>query len=158
MNIDPTTGLPELPEGYFWRIAEIKSDYTTTIYYRAQIMYTITRATTPERKHWWSFQKPSPEVVVTEHVRAYGTVQDAVKVAKRAENKAAWEAEHGTNEDYGFYHSGGYIATEASLLTKGDVLTAAKLALDKWEAAKDAKLKKAASDALLGDYPPKVLA
>lgn len=159
MNIDPTTGLPALPEGYFWKVAP----HTSTLYppvgksYKEVRGYKVAICTirpvtkTLGKKNWWSVAK-----VVTED-----TVVEVIK--KRLidpEKKAAADEQYLKNPSV--YWCDFYTHVHYDHITSEIIKEAAIELYSTWqenlEAKRVAKAKREVTEALLGAYPPKVLA
>jgi len=108
MNIDLATGLPELPEGHFWRVAHPLEawGFGECDHARLQVELRVTTTVTSQVKtgrffgEWMTVQKESSSVVVTENCDGTSPA-DVLEAARRAmENFEARQAAHALVGDY----------------------------------------------------------
>lgn len=166
MTIDTTTGLPALPEGYFWEVAphmeEVRAGNRYGGYsdpwevqrgYEVRIMALCIE--TKQREKRWPWSKPEIEVTETSAVETRRQLIDPKKVAAAtAERKLVMNVAGGSlnyTRDVHYEHITPEIVREAAIVLLGSWYASR-------EAAAEAKKKRAASEALVGAYPPKVLA
>lgn len=159
VNIDPTTGLPALPEGYFWEVKpyihtdyrHMGSEYNKEMRgYAVHIKTMRTVTTTSKKVRWWD------KVVTT-------TEEKAVSVASKRliepeKHDEAYELY--TSPDSVIWHDY-FQNVHYDHITPELVLEFAAKCYTEWqdelEAKRVAKAKREASEALVGVYPPKAL-
>lgn len=137
MTIDQNTGLPQLPEGYFWRVEE----HTITIF--ADAVWGEWRENV---RGWYQGSKTAELRVRKERRRGFlfGSVkvnEVRIKHTQRMHLKTYGEWE---------FSEGKMRNTEADPVTPGNVVERCQEVLLEWEADKSRK-------AIYGDYPPKKL-
>ena len=130
-ELDPTTGLPALPEGYWWEVRE-----ESRVYYNPSPRYVVAikhMVTTPEHsvddESFWGF------IFMVKRVVPEAT-------------KPEYECSSAVYDEDGL---------DVTYLTPELVLKTAQKVLTNWNTFKDLVVKRAQSEALLGDYPPKSL-
>lgn len=141
--LDPATGLPELPNGQFWRVEpDLRSSSA-----RVCVCLMDVRAPVPP-KHWWN--KPSgPEIYIKGRVTiGEYFIRDGEKFF--AEQQKDVPGRFRMERVFGFSYVDRSITAESILAT-------AMEALDQIQAVRIAKIEEQRISELMGDYPPKVL-
>jgi hypothetical protein len=108
MNINPETGLPSLPGGYFWRVENASRYSTDPSAIIVRLMQKIVRKVSyPVKLHWWSLRYTT--LTNEEHEEVYITGHYAKGVHPQAILDAAnvcikkWEQEKIRNSLLGDY-------------------------------------------------------
>lgn len=139
--IDITTGLPELPEGYWW---EVKSDRkisqwidTAAVYdegYSVNIMKMFTETIALKRKHWWSIRKTYEPVTPYEReltvektfilkhdvFSAFDSTDLSATITPEGVLKAAQRCKDTYDRRVGSYHLVGVYPPKKLVTTKDD--------------------------------------
>lgn len=149
--VDPVTGLPPLPEGHWWEVRRrrIYGPYyfdSEVIHdgYEVCVMTKYTRQSVTKRgRFWWNARVEVPEehyehMVMARHITDHTLVTQR---GLRAYNAATR-----------FYQKVG-----KDVITARDVLDAANEIVVRMREDEARKAGKAASDKMLGAYPPKAL-
>lgn len=177
MNIDPTTGLPELPEGYFWEVKpymkevragneyggysepwEVPEGYEVCIVSVVRRLVAHAGTITRPKVRWWQAQPvmTAPTTYVEEEVK---TIVKSMRLIDPVKQAAA-EAEYMACGVWDL-HLDYFSPVHYEHITPEIILEAATKLYAKWqdelEAKRVAKAKRAASEALVGVYPPKAL-
>lgn len=151
MTIDNNTGLPELPEGYFWRIAKssvsIQKKLPDTEWRLRGWSDVLSRGVEyrerPEEKTVKAFGIfPRKETVITYEVRYVNRSEEVVSV----DTELSGEIFPSKEQALEFARRGASIPNPVELrkdITRADVLPMCEKALEKWDVRK-----------ILGDYPP----
>lgn len=143
ITLDETTGLPQLPEGQFWRVRSANSDNPNLAVVMLMATQTVHGTV---RKWWWNV----PTTTVTEKWLESAYVREWYK-----ENGAvAWEennvpADVPTNFDKTTRMDGLYSYYDVSVTKETILRTAIKILEKRAEQAEKTKF--------FGDYPPKSL-
>lgn len=134
MVIDETTGLPELPEGQWWRVEEEEAPglavYAKSIQVSIVERYREYRKEHRYRVNWFGRYVPS-----------------GLTIDLWTDNDRVLRTQTIYSEKPGIW---GYYPVPRNEVTHGDVLRTAKLIIE----SRDREI---AAAALLGDYPPKKL-
>lgn len=152
MELDLETGLPELPEGYFWRIGKCWTESSSSLHRtdNGELMLYICKPVL-KRSGWFS-SRVVPQVVVSKIMAEYKTV-DHDKWKDSLDSKKDWHFStimfSGTE-----YVSVPEYTTETVLMYAHKLLVEFEEVLDKL--AKEAAARVTA-EKLIGDYPPKKL-
>lgn len=162
VNIDPTTGLPELPEGYFWEVKPYEHTsygmYNTTKELRGYevCITTLRETTTTAKKERWYDKAVTKTEVKPVSVMSRRLI-DPSKYAAASEKSEAYHKN-------GALWGGGYDffgATYYDYITPEIVLEEATKLYTAWQEALEvsrvAEAKREVSEALVGVYPPKSL-
>lgn len=178
MNIDPTTGLPALPEGYFWEVRRhMESIHAGNAFsgyskpwdvpagYEVCIMVTRTCTVAHEgtitrpKVRWWEAQPvmTTPTTYTEEKVTTLVKSKRIIDPAKVAANNEAYEFDAQAGWDVSIT----YPPTYYDHITPELVLEFATKCYTEWQAVLEdnrvAKAEREVSEALVGVYPPKAL-
>lgn len=147
-DLDPTTGLPRLPDGQWWEVREYQQLSQAT-YGNIHFMpdgyevCVVTKCVTPARTEagdrWWKPSKFIPEKVENK-VLFRKQITDPAKVTRKSDIIAIWPYQIGKD-----------------VIEPADILKVALDIMDSIQEANESAARKQASDALLGAYPPRAL-
>lgn len=155
INIDPTTGLPELPEGYFWRISEHRIEIIRILQEEGE--WSEWERIKPKGRRW-STKSVAFEFELRPHPILRLLLPRGYQRARRnlVESCVAWER-YGEGWLEMTWEWGAAGPDEPDPVTPENVIERCQAVLAGWEKRKTEEAEREARQSLYGDYPPKKL-
>jgi hypothetical protein len=145
VNVDWSTGLPEVPENYFWRVERSLQNVPASGEYQGRMM----RPQSGGVAGWENRNVGFVSLMHRERVFKYKWLResytdcDVVVSGLMICHETRSESNNMIMRDYS--------------ITPGSIRRTADLVMVKWGAIKQAEFRQRAEDDLIGDYPPKKL-
>jgi len=153
--IDRNTGLPPLPSGHWWEVRKYEStkygSWGSSVvredgYQVCVVKEAVIPASSRPGKHWWSADVVIPGRTLRKVVCSKQIVDQDLLAKQTTISNITAGGEGLSVSDIGKEH-----------IEPADILKAALEIMDDIEEAKAERERRAASDSLLGAYPPKAL-